>query len=91
MINNFYCILPFIDYELIGNGIECGDSQQITLEHTFSDPSECFKSVLNSESCGEYFELRKERHVCRCLVKGTPCKINDDRNTILYHIRKSTN
>ena len=78
-----------LEYELIAEGQECGDKRQIELDTTFSCPSRCSKLVLADKRCGEYFELRYDKKICRCLDKTQSCKRSGDKETFLYRVPKS--
>ena len=78
-----------LEYELIAEGQECGDKRQIELDTTFSCPSRCSKLVLAEKRCGEYFELRYDKKICRCLDKTQSCKRSGDKETFLYRVPKS--
>ena len=89
---NIACEYIFIyhsEYELIAEGQECGDKRQIELDTTFSCPSRCSKLVLADKRCGEYFELRYDKKICRCLDKTQSCKKSGDKETFLYRVPKS--
>ena len=78
-----------LEYELIAEGQECGDNRQIELDTTFSCPTRCSKLVLADKRCGEYFELRYDKKICRCLDKTQSCKRSGDKETFLYRVPKS--
>ena len=87
----FFAIFE-IAYELIGN-MECGDGYQIELDKTHSDPFKCSALVIADKSCGEYFEVRRDKNMCRCTKaeKNKDCKKRSDKNTVLYRIDRSKN
>ena len=73
--------------------MECGDGYQIELDKTHSDPFKCSALVIADKSCGEYFEVRRDKNMCRCTKaeKNKDCKKRSDKNTVLYRIDRSKN
>ena len=82
-----------IAYQLVGDK-ECGDDWQIELDTTFrNDPSKCSKLVFADKRCGEYYEVRRDKNMCRCIKaeRNNDCKFRSDSNTVLYRIEGSMN
>ena len=84
-----YIFICQSEYELIAEGQECGDNRQVILDTTFSCPTRCSKLVLADKRCGEYFELRYDKKICRCLDKTQSCQRSGDKETFLYRVPKS--
>ena len=93
LISSLKTNLRFLEYELVANGKECGDSIQIKLSSPLEDPLACKRiaeKTVKSPACGEYFELQSTNNICRCTPSNQECAMTHDSGATVYRIKEKS-